>query len=185
MRMAPAMVLALALGCALLAGGRVGRTARAEDACTVPEGYALLDGEEQAAVRAVNDLRARAGLAPLSVSASLMRPARWKSQFMAATGTFAHDDPFRSWLQRLSDCGYADRAAVAENLAAGAATGQATVQMWWESPPHRANLLNPDVRFIGIARARGAGPYGWYWTANFGAVAGDAARIEDDGAQAQ
>ncbi len=183
MRMAPAMVLALALGCVLLVGGRSGRTARAEDACAVPEGYALLDGEEQAAVRAINDLRVQAGLTPLTVSVALMRPARWKSQFMAATGTFAHDDPFRSWLQRLSDCGYSDRSVVAENLAAGTATGQAAVQMWWESPPHRANLLNPDARFIGIARAAGAGPYRWYWTANFGIVAGDTAHAEEDRAQ--
>jgi uncharacterized protein YkwD len=181
--MAPAMVLALALGCALLVGGRSGRTARAEDVCAVPEGYALLDGEEQAAVRAINDLRAQAGLVPLTVSVALMRPARWKSQFMAATGTFTHDDPFRSWLQRLSDCGYSGRSAVAENLAAGTATGQAAVQMWWESSPHRANLLNPDARFIGIARAAGVGPYRWYWTANFGAAAGDTARAEDAGGQ--
>ncbi len=181
--MAPAMVLALALGCAVLAGGRSGRTVYAEGPCTVPDGYALLDGEEQAAVRAINDLRAQAGLAPLAVSAALMRPARWKAQYMSATGAFAHDDPFRSWLQRLADCGYPIFAVAAENLAAGTGSGQATVQMWWDSPPHRANLLNPDARFIGIARAEGAAPYGWYWTANFGATAGDTARAEDEGGQ--
>jgi uncharacterized protein YkwD len=181
--MAPAMVLALALGCAVLAGGRADRAAQAEGTCAVPDGYALLDGEEQAAVRAINDLRAQAGLAPLAISAALMRPARWKSQYMSATGTFAHDDPFRSWLQRLADCGYPASAMAAENLAAGAASGQAAVQMWWESPPHRANLLSPTARFLGIARAQGVAPYGWYWTANFGAVAGDSARGEEDGAQ--
>lgn len=183
MRMAPAMVLALALGSALLAGGRLGRTVRAESTCAVPDGYAVLDDEEQAAVRAINELRAQAGLAPLAVSAALMRPARWKARFMSVTGTFAHDDPFRSWLQRLADCGYPAAAMAAENLAAGTASGQATVQMWWDSPPHRANLLNPDARFIGIARAQGAAPYGWYWAANFGASAGDTARAEDDGGQ--
>jgi uncharacterized protein YkwD len=39
------------------------------------------------------------------------------------------------------------------------------------SPGHRANILNPDYREIGLGLAAG-GKYGAYWTQEFGARAG-------------
>ena len=41
---------------------------------------------------------------------------------------------------------------------------------WERSPEHRANLLSPHFREIGLGRAYRAGStYGTYWTADFGA----------------
>jgi uncharacterized protein YkwD len=124
--------------------------------------------EELAAVDAINASRAAGGLAPLTISATLTRAAAEKSASMAAGAPFAHDDADRTWQQRLSDCGYDVRTYVSENIAAGTETGAETVRMWQNSPGHRDNMLHPDARVVGIARARG-GAYGWYWTANFGA----------------
>jgi uncharacterized protein YkwD len=36
------------------------------------------------------------------------------------------------------------------------------------SPGHRANILNPDYRELGVGLA-GGGKYGAYWTQEFGA----------------
>ncbi len=66
---------------------------------------------------------------------------------------------------------------MSENLAAGYAEGRPTVQMWAGSPAHHSNMMNPDIRFAGIAR-RAGGSYGWYWTADFGVTAGDIASGE-------
>lgn len=123
--------------------------------------------EERVAVDAINALRSAHGLPLLTVSATLSRAAAEKSAALAAGAPFAHDDPTRTWQQRLVDCGYDLGTYVSENLAAGTETGADTVRLWQSSPPHLANMLAPDARAVGVARARG-GAYGWYWTANFG-----------------
>ncbi len=151
--------------------------ARGYDTCTVNPAGTQVDGEEQAALDGINSLRARGGLAPLSISGTLTRAAEWKSGDLASGAVFGHDDSFRSWTQRLNDCGYRITDWVSENLAAGYAEGVATVGMWAGSPAHYANMMNPDIRYIGIAR-RAGGSYGWYWTADFGVTSGDIAATE-------
>ena len=101
----------------------------------------------------VNQVRAQHGLAPLRVDLPLERAARAYSAHMIRTGTFAHGD-YRGRIAR-----YGARGAVlGENLAwvvGGNATAQAIVQMWLASPSHRANLLRPGFRRIGIGRRVG------------------------------
>jgi uncharacterized protein YkwD len=167
----PGAVLLIALlGAAVLAVRA--RPAGADATCAVPR--LAMDEEEAAALAAINAARAGAGLAPLTPSVGLMRAARWKSEHMAAGAPFAHDDTDRTWFERVRDCGYEGAGYLGENLAAGTERGADAVRLWNGSPPHRANLLDPRARAIGIARARG-GPWGWYWTANFGDVVEDAA----------
>ena len=139
--------------------------------CNVSNTDPVPDGEEQAALDQINQFRGQNGLGPVAISPALTLAARWKSGSMADGAPFAHDDTFRSWVQRLSDCGYPMPDWVTENLAAGYGNAGATVQQWIDSGYHRENMLNGRVRFIGIARAQG-GPYGWYWTADFGASFG-------------
>lgn len=163
---APRVLLAAAL---LLASAvpLLPPTLAAQDACGAPPAAAPLDAEEQAAVDAINAMRAAEGLPPLTVSATLNRAARSKAVNLAGGAPFSHDDGWRSWQQRLADCGYSTRVMVSENLAAGVDTGPEAVRMWEGSPPHRANMLDPGARGVGIARSGGGGR-GWYWTANFG-----------------
>ncbi|HZQ38550.1 MAG TPA: CAP domain-containing protein [Dehalococcoidia bacterium] len=147
--------------------------AAAGGGCSVSRPSLNPDSEEADLLRRLNDYRIRNGLAPLTISPALMAAAAWKSADLGANGYFAHDDLGRSWLQRIRDCGYTATANVAENLAAGNADGASTFQQWQSSSGHNANMLNAAMRVVGVARAySSSSPFGWYWTAEFGA-AGD------------
>jgi uncharacterized protein YkwD len=137
--------------------------------CPVNPADLSIDAEEQAALDAINALRAAAGLAPLAWSSSLGQAAANKSASMATTGSFAHDDPGRTWLQRVQECGYRASWQVYENLALGSESARAAVQMWRDSPAHHQNMMQSGLRAAGIARAR-AGSGTWFWTAVFAAV---------------
>ena len=104
-------------------------------------------------IRAVNAVRAQHRLAPLRADARLERAARAHSQTVLRSGRLVHGDVRR----RLSAYGVRSR-AVGENLAWGVgsrASSAAIVQMWLASPPHRANLLRPGFRRIGIGHSVG------------------------------
>lgn len=47
-----------------------------------------------------------------------------------------------------------DLSRVGENVAAGYSTGRAVVRAWMNSPGHRANLLEPGFRILGLAMRR-------------------------------
>ena len=160
----------LAVVFALVGTARTLDTAPAEAqgaGCAVNPSELAIDAEEQSALGAINALRTASGLAALSFTPTLGQAAAHKSERMATTGSFSHDDPGRSWLQRVAECGYRASQVITENLAVGTDTGRATVQMWRESPGHHQNMMNPAIRAAGIARVRGAGGT-WYWTADFG-----------------
>ena len=76
---------------------------------------------------------------------------------MAARGFFAHNSPnsYVFWVgieQHYSSSGYSDW-EVGENLvwAAPEFGAKRAVRIWMQRPPHRANLLNPRWRQIGLA----------------------------------
>jgi uncharacterized protein YkwD len=104
-------------------------------------------------LRAVNAARSQHGLAALRIDSRLERAARAHSRAVLRSGRLAHGDVRR----RLT--GYGVRStAVGENLAWGVgsrATAAAIVQMWLSSPPHRANLLRPGFRRVGIGHSVG------------------------------
>lgn len=131
----------------------------------------VLDTEEVAFCQQVNTYRAQNGLAPLKVSIALTKASRWMSNDMATLNYFDHTDSYgRAFNTRLGSFGYRGM-SVGENIAAGSATGSATLSMWRNSAPHNANLLNSTWKVMGIGRAYGAhSSYGWYWTADFGTV---------------
>jgi uncharacterized protein YkwD len=111
-------------------------------------------GDEQALLAEVNRVRAADGLAALRVDGRLARAARSHTMGMLRTNTFSHGD----MAARLERFGI-HRGTVGENLAWGAgryATARAIVRMWLQSPEHRANLLRPGYRRIGLAAVTGA-----------------------------
>ncbi|EFC82489.1 CAP domain-containing protein [Parafrankia sp. EUN1f] len=114
-----------------------------------------------------NAERARAGLAALTAEPRLAAAAARHSADMAARGFFAHDTPEGiSVADRVRAAGY-DYSVVAENIAAGQRTAREVVAGWMDSPGHRANILRPQVRQLGVGRVEG-GEYGVYWTQVFG-----------------
>ncbi len=140
--------------------------------CAVDPGGIAPDPEELALLDDTNAYRASYGLPPLQLSYTLTVSALWKSSDMASRDYFAHDDGFRSWAQRLVDCGYdlTGRSAD-ENLAAGEPTAGATLIQFQNSPEHNANLLDPRMTAVGIKRVHSsnpADPYGWYWSMDLG-----------------
>ena|SRR5215210_1525454 len=120
---------------------------------------ARLTAGEADLLRAVNQTRAQHGLVPLRLDATLVRAARYHTASMLRSGAFNHGD----FARRLSSFG-ARGPRIGENLAWGTGsqgTSAAMIQGWLASPGHRANLLRPGFRRIGIGRRVGTfGGYG-------------------------
>jgi uncharacterized protein YkwD len=128
-----------------------------------------LDSEQALFLTLINNFRAQNGAGPLQVSVTLQNASQWMSADMAAKNYFSHTDSLgRSAFQRMAAFGY-PYAPAGENLAAGYSGAQNTFNQWQGSTGHRANMLNPGYRVIGIGRAYSqTSPYGWYWTTDFG-----------------
>ena len=143
-----------------------------EQGCLLTAGASALDLEEQVVFDATNAYRTSLGLAALRLSSTLQRAAAWKSMDMATRHYLAHDDGLRSWSERLMDCGYPVNQIMAENIAAGYAAGGAVFAGWRASPGHNRNLVNPEMRAIGLKRVQAvpADQYGWYWTMELGGI---------------
>jgi len=87
----------------------------------------------------------------------LQTAAQWMAEDMAARHMLDHTDSRHSGLaNRLQDFGYENPRFLAENVAEGQETATAVVNSWMYSPPHRANLLHPDVRQAGDGYALNA-----------------------------
>ncbi|WP_175084778.1 CAP domain-containing protein [Candidatus Frankia nodulisporulans] len=111
--------------------------------------------------------RGRAGLSALSIDPVLTAAADGHSTDMARRGFFAHTSPDgRTVSDRVTALGYR-YSRVAENIAAGQTSAEEVVAGWMDSPGHRANILLPQLREIGVGYAVG-GEHGTYWTQVFG-----------------
>jgi uncharacterized protein YkwD len=109
---------------------------------------ASMSARERSLLGAVNDVRSAHNLRPLRVDAKLHGVARAYSGTMLAQNVFTHG----AFAQRLAQSG-ARGPAFGENLAWGVgshARAGRIVQMWMQSPGHRANLLRPGWTRIGI-----------------------------------
>src|SRR5919199_1542768 len=107
-----------------------------------------LTRSELSLLKAVNATRASYHLAPLRIDPALQRAARAHTAEMIRSGSFAHG-AFASRMRTFNVRG----PAMGENLAWGSGSygsPQSIIQMWLNSPGHRANLLRPGFRRIGI-----------------------------------
>jgi len=106
---------------------------------------------------AINAYRAQHGLHGLSLAPGLDRSASEHSFQMGNDGYFAHDsangEAFWKRIQRYYGSSHASYWSVGENLlwAAPVVSAQQALRMWIASPEHKANLLNPVWRQIGVA----------------------------------
>ena len=121
---------------------------------------------EQDVIARINDQRRARGLKPLRISRGLTAAARYHSREMGVNGFFEHESangaPFWKRLERFYPSGRGSW-AVGENIfwESPNSSAASTVREWMASPPHRANILAPEWRDIGIgavhmATARGA-----------------------------
>ncbi|MFE6234581.1 CAP domain-containing protein [Cellulosimicrobium sp. NPDC057862] len=121
-------------------------------AAAVPAGPGAISAEGAAVVERTNAERAAAGCGPLVVDERLTAAAQLHSEDMLAQGYFDHTSlDGRSPWDRAKAQGYANPGA--ENIAKGQATAEDVVRAWMDSPGHRANILNCDLREIGVGHA--------------------------------
>lgn len=121
---------------------------------------------EKLVLELTNKEREEQGLKPLVWNEQLARTARAHSRDMVERGFFAHNNPDgQTPFDRMKAAGI-NYSIAAENIAAGQATPELAVEEWMNSPGHRRNILNPELRELGVGLVRG-GVYGIYWTQNF------------------
>jgi len=113
----------------------------------------------------VNRARAENGLEPVAVDPTIRDVARAYSTTMFQQGFFAHIDQNGATPFDRMRAGGATFRAAGENLAL-APTVQIAHDGLMNSPGHRANILNPRYRRIGIGVADG-GMHGKMFTQNF------------------
>lgn len=137
-----------------------------------------LRAAEEEVIRRTNDLRRQRGLVPLTRNPQLDRAALGHTLEMVEHDFLDHIG--RHSGSRLKDraqqAGYGHGVLLGENLARGQRTAEEAITGWMDSSGHRANLLHPGFREIGVACLEGrvTGPDGHiypaiYWTQNFGA----------------
>jgi uncharacterized protein YkwD len=105
----------------------------------------------------ISAYRVSRGLPPVAVDARLNQAAAHQARVVAAAGRLSHGD-FSQRMKQYGITGYS-----AENLSAGTSQVSEAVNQWKASPGHDQNLLLPQARHIGIARADAKGGYGRYW----------------------
>jgi uncharacterized protein YkwD len=105
---------------------------------------------ERALFDAANRERAVQGLAQLRWDDALANAARQHALLMAQRSTLSHQFPGEPALQDRARSTGARFTEIAENVAEGP-SADAIHSSWMHSPPHRANLLDPELTAIGIA----------------------------------
>jgi uncharacterized protein YkwD len=109
---------------------------------------ASLSRSESALLREMNRVRTVHGMRTLRFDARLERAARSHSRDMTVHGYFAHG----AFGARMRAFGVQGSFA-GENLAWGVGergTARGIVRAWLASPGHRANLLHPSFRRVGV-----------------------------------
>lgn len=116
----------------------------------------------------VNLERAQRDLQPVVASNELSKVAEDYACRMITEGFFGHRDPATGDgpSQRAISAKYTFF-AIGENLAAGPRTSAEVMKVWMDSPSHRAIILDPTWRDLGIA-VRTGGEYAIYWVQEFG-----------------
>ena len=152
--------LAIATACALAPS-----TAAAVSSCAGAETEAAELGTvalEQSVLCVINEQRRAAGIAPVRSNPKLAQAAARHSNDMVQNGFFSHTSPGgATFIDRISATGYMRGARswlVGENLVWGTghlSTPASVVDVWMDSPPHRANLLRARFREIGLSGVSG------------------------------
>lgn len=122
-----------------------------------------VDRFAQDVLQLVNRERARYGAAPLHLAADLQRETAIRAE--ECSRVFSHTRPNgRDCFSIMSNRGR----TCAENIAAGNSTPQEVVDQWMNSSGHRANILNPAFKELGVGYVEVPGTeYTHYWVQLF------------------
>ena len=114
---------------------------------------------EDKILQLMNAKRVEAGLNPLTIDNTLLKVARYKSNHMIQYSYFDHVTPqgtkYTDWLQAV---GYTYTTA-GENIAYNTYDAVELFTQWWNSPGHRANMMNTSYTKVGIGVIQGNGKF--------------------------
>ena len=123
----------------------------------LPQNYPIsvqASAEEQI-LQLMNAKRKEAGLNPLTLDNTLLQVARYKSNHMIQYNYFDHITPegtkWTNWLQAI---GY-KYTTTGENIAYNTYDAVELFNQWWNSPGHRANMMNASYNKVGIGVRKG------------------------------
>jgi uncharacterized protein YkwD len=108
----------------------------------------------------ISAFRRAHGLSEVRADSKLNAVALRQAQAMAASGTISHSaaGSFSSRVAGLR------KSRAAENIAAGFLSFTETLKQWEDSAGHRANLLMPGAKKVGVASVANArSPYRMFW----------------------
>lgn len=116
-----------------------------------------LDRAERKVIRIVNRIRARHGLRRLRASRPLAVVAAEHTTDMLRGDFLGHASSDGTAMAERVRRHTGSKRWIGENIAAipGRATARKAVRMWMSSPPHRAVLLSPSGRRIGVGKRSG------------------------------
>jgi uncharacterized protein YkwD len=121
---------------------------------------------EDVMLQKINQARAQVGLSPLRLDPLLRDAARQHSADMYKRKYFSHKTPDgKTPYDRLHDLRF-HYVTAGENLAF-APDGDQAFDSLMKSPDHRANILNPDFRCVGIGALKGLNGYEEMFTQDF------------------
>lgn len=158
---------AASLPCVTVPGVVSSCPARAHEACrneSVVPTRDNLGAVGRATLCLVNRQRARHHLVPLTAQRTLSRVAHRFAGLLVADRFFDHTTPGgTTMVDRIKHTSYLSGGLsswyIGENIAYGTgvlATPKAIVTAWMHSPGHRANILDPHFREVGLGVAMGA-----------------------------
>jgi uncharacterized protein YkwD len=149
-------------------GGFLTRTTAKQARPAAPASSAILSGYELDIVRRMNAIRTARGLRALRISRQLSAAAAYHTNQMGLRGFFEHESAngadFWKRIERFYPSRRARSWSVGENILWGSPEISAAkaVREWMQSPPHRANILSPEWREVGLGAAHFAAAPGEY-----------------------
>lgn len=117
----------------------------------------------------MNEERAKAGAAPLEMDSSLLESAMTRAYETSVS--FSHTRP------NGTDCFSINSRMASENIAVGNPTPAGVVNSWMNSPGHKANMLDKNVKSVGIGAVKVNGIY--YWVQCFGTDDADKVTVDE------
>ncbi len=117
----------------------------------MPRGLATLEEHQAEVLRLINIERENAGVAPLEADPLLMEIAQLKAEEMEELGYFSHESPTYGTVQKFA-VHYGYNGKIGENILKGGYVPSTSVGMLMLSEGHKANILNPNYKYLGVGR---------------------------------
>jgi len=128
---------------------------------TLPQNYVISvqATAENKILELMNQKRIESGLQPLTMDNTLLQVARYKSNHMIQYNYFDHMTPEGTkWTDWLKAIGY-QYTSTGENIAYNTYDAVELFNQWWNSPGHRANMMNASYTKVGVGVLNGNGKY--------------------------